>query len=485
MPKKILDPPTPPDCGASSLGLSPAVLAKRDAFTPEIWCPKPDPLRVTFDPWCDPYNPKAIIYNDVAKAYNYIKGKIPATPLVKTKRSDLFDMGVYFKLETVHKTGSFHARSAVYALHMLSKEERANGVVTASLGNWGMALANEAHRVGIPATIVLPVTTKNDVVEKCKDYGANVLTMGKNLEEAKKIAIDWVNDIGTGTFINGYDHPHVIAGSGSIGIEIVDQLPTTDVILVPIGGGGLIAGIAVAVKQLKPDVMIYGIESDKSCSFLKALDNEKPYKVDCPLDVAHSLATPTAGYNAFHTARSLIDKMVLVRDDWVTRAILQLAEEEQFIAEGAGAVALAAILSEPNVVPELRDKNVVCIVSGGNIDNITFSRALERAKRIEGRLITAKVKYTAQDKSACYKVLRVLANLKCNVITLLWDDKWMEECEIAKTHILVMFETSSFKHACRVKHVMESLFAGECEFTQECFQSQSICPCYPKLWPEL
>ncbi|KAI8424962.1 hypothetical protein MSG28_006867 [Choristoneura fumiferana] len=284
-----------PEHVKAPLGQSPATLANREFVKPSHWCPR--------SKWCKELK-----------------------------------MELYHKNEICHRSGSFNERGALYCLLMLTPEQKQAGVVTASTGNWAMALAHQGQKLGVPVTVVIPARTQPYTGERCAECGATVVRHGNDMAEAKRQA---------------YDHPHAIAAAGAIGKEILDQLPETDVILVPVGGGGLLAGIAVAAKHIKPEVLIY---SDKCCSFFKALENEQPYKTAVSRCLAESLAVPTVGFNAFHTARSLIDKMILVDDDWIARAMLHLTEQEKLVVEGAGAVGLAALLAVPQILPELRGK---------------------------------------------------------------------------------------------------------------------------------
>ncbi|CAB3249268.1 unnamed protein product [Arctia plantaginis] len=484
MPKKPYAPPVPPECGKASLGLPPSVLAKREKCDKNnTGCPTQVPYtaRVDYDHWCDPNQPKSVIYKDVVKAHSVIKETIQNTPLLMPKSKNLFDMELYLKIETLHESGSFHERSAIYALYMLSDEERADGVYTASIGNWGMALAHVGKKKGIKVTVVLPIKTSVDAVRRTQDYGAKVVISGQNLEEARLEAFNLIKQHGAGTYINGYDHPHVIAGAGSIGIELMEQLPNIDAILIPVGGGGLLAGIATVVKTLKPDTLIYGVESYESCCFFKAMDNEKPYATEC--SITAPLAVPTAGYNAFHTARSLIDKMVLVHSNWMNQVILRMAEEERYIVEVSGAVALAALFAKPYIVPELRDKRVVCIVTGANIACIPLSRALEHGLAVEGRSVSIKISLPNDNTKEYYKVLKIIANVGCNIIHYDSDNVWSTEDDLFKSYMTVMCSTRGLQHSCTLKRVMEKLFPNKCQFADVPFCGTTKCPCFPKLWP--
>ncbi|CAH1637802.1 unnamed protein product [Spodoptera littoralis] len=484
MPKKHTPPPLPqpPIKEKETLGLSPAVLGKRDFVKKDYWCPVPP--SIDFDPYSDPFNPKAVEYRQVVKADEMIKEIMQSTPLLKSKCCDKFGMDLYFKIETGSKTGSFHERSALYALLMLTPEERRGGVYTASVGNWAMALAYQGQLLHVHVTVVLPAHTQLSVISHCQEYGATVVLHGKTIFEARKRAFKLIHDQGHhGIYIDGYDHPNVIAAAGSIGVEILDQLPDTEAILVPIGGGGLIAGIAAYVKHIKPNVLIYGIEPGKSCGFAKAIHNERPYKIEAEMGLAASLTIPKVGDNAFHTAKSLIDKMVLIHDDFTARAIVHLIEMEKIIAEGAGAISLGALMCMPDILTELQGKKVVTIVTGGNIDLWPLKRAMIQGKAVEHRVVPLNLIITPRNIDLPSKAFRVFEQMDCNMLHCEFSGNhdWFEEGKLMQHSLTVIVETKGHKHACLLRHVMEKLFPGECEFDSEVFKPIVICSCFPKL----
>ncbi|KAF9415479.1 hypothetical protein HW555_006901 [Spodoptera exigua] len=364
--------------------------------------PNPYPPSIDFDPYCDPHNPKAVLFSHVVQADKMIKSNIDASPLLKSKCCDKFGMDLYFKVETGSKTGSFHERSALYALLMLTPEERKEGVYTASVGNWAMALAYQGQLLEVHVTVVLPEHTQLSIISHCEEYGATIVLHGKNIDEAREHAFKLMHDEERhGVYINGYDHPNVIAAAGSIGVEILDQLPETEAILVPVGGGGLIAGIAAFVKHANPNILIYGIEPGRSCSFSKAMHNERPYKIDDDIGLASSLNIHKVGYNAFHTARSLIDKML--------------------------------------------------VITPRNIDLPS-------------------------------KVFKIFKTMDCNILHSEFNGNhdWLEEGKLMQHSLTIICETKGYKHACLLRHVLEKLFPGQCEFHREVFKPIVYCSCFPK-----
>ncbi|XP_026742968.1 uncharacterized protein LOC113504741 [Trichoplusia ni] len=477
MPKAPLPAPAPPEC-KESLGQSPAVLAKRDIIHTESWCPNPN--QFDYDKFCDPKYPKTVHFSQILKAHDIIKEYIPPTLLTKSKCCKRFSMELYFKVETFHRTGSFHERAAIYSLVTLTPEQRHQGVVTASVGNWAMALAYQAYLFNIRVTVVLPVVTAFRVVDKCKSYGAHVLLYGNNFAEAKQRAFTLIAQ-SRGFYLNGFDHPHVIAGDGSVGIEIMQQLPDVEAILVPVGGGGLLAGVAAAVKHQNRKVLIYGIETVKSCGFFKAMDNENPYQIESQVGLANSLIVPKPGENAFHTARSLIDKMVLVDDDWIARAVLHLLEQENLVSEGAGAIALGSLLCLPDILPELHGKKVVCIVSGGNLEIFPMIKVITRAKIIEGCNVSLTVRISGgRTDYERRRIFKALKSLNCNITVCDLEREWLTEDKLIDSYVSIQFQTRNFKHALTVKNVMDKLFPNVCEFCEDTFKDIATCACFPR-----
>ncbi|XP_026314681.1 uncharacterized protein LOC113226313 [Hyposmocoma kahamanoa] len=282
-------------------------------------------------------------------------------------------------------------------------------------------------------------------------------------------------------YINGYDHPEAIAGSGSIGVEILDQLPETDVIMVPVGGGGLLSGITEYVKHVKPETLIYGVEPIKGCSFFKAMQNNKPYATVGTLPcIADKLLIPMIGVNAFYTAHSNISKMVLVDDDWINRAILELGETENIVVEGAGATSLAALLAVPTVLPELQGKTVVCVITSGNMDSITFPRCLQRGKAIEGRLIQFKVKLPSQSSREQSQIFTAIASTGCNLVECYYGPAWITSNSINYIWLHLKVGAFDLEQSCNLKIVMTKLFPDMCEFMEEPFSPIPTCACFPR-----
>ncbi|KAG5672796.1 hypothetical protein PVAND_002889 [Polypedilum vanderplanki] len=336
------------------------------------------------DPFCDERNPRIITFQDVCQAAFMIRGGVETTPCSRSHLSESCGMEIYLKKEFLQFTGSFKERGARNALLHLTPEQKKNGVVSASLGNHAQAIAYHGMKLNIPVTVVMPKEASIMKIQKCRNFKANVIVQGSDMAAAKKIAMELSRDKGM-PYINGYDHPYIMAGQGTIGLEIVEQCEGADAVIVPVGGGGLIAGIATAIKTLSPNTKIIGVESNKCPSFSKALENGGPIYTKNHATLADGLAVPKVGVNAYATIVPLLDKMIVVKEEWIALAILRMVELEKCVVEGAGAAGLAAILA--GHLDEYKGKKVVLLVCGGNIDTTAFGRCLERGMAAEGRLI--------------------------------------------------------------------------------------------------
>jgi threonine dehydratase len=326
----------------------------------------------------------AITIADIQAAAARIAGHVVPSPCpLSIPLSEATGCNIFCKLEYLQRTGSFKERGARNALMLLSSAGKTRGVIAASAGNHALGLAYHAQLLRIPATVVMPRFAPLTKVVNCQRLGATVLSHGANIAEARSRA-DEIAAEQQLTYINGYDDPAIIAGQGTVGLEILDQVPEVDAIIVPIGGAGLIAGIALAVKTRKPSVQIIGVEPERAASFTAALAAGKPVPVELKPTLADGLSVPMVGANAFQLARELVDKTVLVSEHDIALAVLRLLELEKAVVEGAGAAPLAACLA--GLLPELRGKNVMLPLCGGNIDTSLLGRVLERGLASDGRL---------------------------------------------------------------------------------------------------
>ncbi len=325
-----------------------------------------------------------VVFAEIQAAARRIAGHVVETPCPESiPLSEATGMRIACKLEYLQRTGSFKERGARNALELLEAAQRARGVTAASAGNHALGVAYHAQLLRIPATVVMPAFAPLTKVQNCRRLGARVLLHGANISEAKARADEIAASEGL-AYINGFDDPAIIAGQGTIGLEIAEQVPDVDAVIVPIGGAGLIAGAALALKTLKPSVQIIGVEPCRAASYAAALQAGQPVGVTMQPTLADGLAVPKVGANAFALARTLVDRSVLVDERHLALAILRLVELEKAVVEGAGAAPLAACLA--GLVPELRGKRVVLPLCGGNIDLTTLGRVIERGLASAGRL---------------------------------------------------------------------------------------------------
>lgn len=326
----------------------------------------------------------SVTFRDIQAAAGRIAGHVVLTPCpLSIPLSEAAGMKIFCKLEYLQRTGSFKERGARNALAQLPAKQKKRGVIAASAGNHALGLACHAQLLGIPATVVMPRFAPLMKVENCRRLGANVVLHGADLGEARTHA-DKLAAKERLTYINGFDDPAIIAGQGALGLEIARQVPDADAVVVPIGGAGLIAGMALALKKLKPKIQVIGVEPERAASFTAALRAGRPVRVELKPTLADGLAVAQVGANAFAIARGLVDKVVRVGEREIALAILRLLEMEKAVVEGGGAAPLAVCLA--GLVPELKGKKVVLPLSGGNIDTPILGRVLERGLASDGRL---------------------------------------------------------------------------------------------------
>jgi threonine dehydratase len=325
-----------------------------------------------------------ITFRDIEAAAARIKGAVYESPCARSiPLSELTGMEIYCKLDNLQRTGSFKERGARNALVQLSDEQKKKGVIAASAGNHAQALAYQGRLLGLPATVVMPKFAPLIKINNCQKLGATVVLEGRDFAEAKARACEIAAQQGL-AYIDGYDDPAIIAGQGTAGLEVVAQVPDLDAVIVPVGGGGLLAGVSLAVKTLRPEAKVIAVEADHVASFSAALRDGKPVHIETKPTLADGLAIAQVGSNAFEIARQHTDKVVLVTEEQIALAILRIVELEKGVVEGAAATTLAACLS--GQLPELAGKRVVLLLCGGNIDPNVLSRVIERGLVADGRL---------------------------------------------------------------------------------------------------
>jgi threonine dehydratase len=326
----------------------------------------------------------SVTFRDIQAAAARIARHVVASPCTHSiPLSEITGINIFCKLEYLQRTGSFKERGARNALELLPIKQKRRGVIAASAGNHALGLAYHAQLLRIPATVVMPRFAPLTKVSNCRRLGATVVLHGADIGEARARA-DEIAKKQKLTYINGFDDPDIIAGQGTLGWEVASQVPDLDAIIVPIGGAGLIAGVGLALKTLKPKVKIIGVEPECAASFTAACAAGKPVAVEMKPTLADGLAVPKVGANAFRLARDLVDRTVLVREHDIAVAILRLLELEKAVVEGAAAAPLAACMA--GLLPELKGKKVVLPLCGGNIDTPILGRVLERGLASDGRL---------------------------------------------------------------------------------------------------
>jgi len=331
----------------------------------------------------------------IKEASNVLRSNIHRTPLTfSTYFSHLVGREIYLKLENLQKTGSFKVRGALFKINSLLPEVRERGVVAASSGNHAQGVAYSASKLGVKATIVMPETAPPYKVNATRSYGARVILKGRVYDDAYVEAVKISRETGA-YFIHPFDDPYVIAGQGTIGLEICEDLPNVDTILVPVGGGGLISGIALSVKESlrSKDVRIIGVEPEGDPKLRQALVIGRPVEIVPKPSLADGVLTKTVGRLTFKIIKDYVDDVLVVDEDEIARAMYLLLERGKLLAEGAGALPLAAILKYGRGLP---GKEIVAVISGGNADLTTLYRVILRGLSAEGRL--AKIALELKDQ---------------------------------------------------------------------------------------
>jgi len=381
-------------------------------------------------------------FHDIETAADRIAGSIVETPCpASIPLSEATGMQIFCKLEYLQRTGSFKERGARNALLLLTPAQQKQGVVAASAGNHALGLAYHAQLLGIPATVVMPRFAPLTKVVNCRRLGARVLLEGGNIAEARARADEIAAADGL-TYINGFDDPAIIAGQGTIGLEIFRQVPALEAVIVPIGGAGLIAGIALALKKLSPSIRIFGVEPDRAASFTAAVAAGRPVEIPLKPTLADGLSVPKVGENAFNLVRGLVERTALVGEHDLALAVVRLMELEKAVVEGAGAAPLAACLA--GKFPELKGRKVVLPLCGGNIDLTTLDRVLERGLASDGRL--CRFTATISDRpGGLARFASLIAEQGASIIDIAHDRAFADE-DINSVTVHCVVETRDASH---------------------------------------
>ena len=358
------------------------------------------------------------------------------------------DADIILKTENLQVTGSFKVRGAAYKISQLSDEEKERGVIACSAGNHAQGVALAATKAGAKSLICLPDNAPISKVQATKKYGADVCLVPGVYDDAYNKALELRDEEGY-TFVHPFNDEDVIAGQGTIGLEILEQVPDLDAVIVPVGGGGLISGVAYAIKQLKPEVKVYGVQAAGAASMVKSVKEEKIKKLASVSTIADGIAVKEPGDLTFDLVSQYVDELVTVTDDEVAAAILALIEQQKLCAEGAGAVSVAAAMF--NKVP-VAGKKVVCLVSGGNIDVTILSRVIDRGLLKSGRTLSIQVNLV--DKPGQLQgVANCIADAGGNV-TYINHEKATEDMSITDAYLRITMETKNFEHIDEILHAL-------------------------------
>ena len=355
---------------------------------------------------------------------------------------------LYLKPENLQNTGSFKLRGSGYKIAMLSEEEKQRGVIACSAGNHAQGVALAAQKNGIKAVICLPDGAPISKVEATKSYGAEVCLVEGVYDDAYQKALQLRDEMGY-TFIHPFDDEDVIAGQGTIALELIEQLPKIDAVIVPIGGGGLISGMAYTLKTINPRIKVYGVQSAGAPSMKKAVESGKIEELSAVSTIADGIAVKKSGENTFALCKKYVDEIVTVSDDEISAAILALMEQHKLVTEGAGAVAVAAAMFHK---VDLKGKKTVCLLSGGNIDVTILSRVIKRGLLMSGR--SCQLMIELMDKPGQLKnVSRIIADLGGNV-TSVHHERANEGSDVNGCFLRILLETRNYEHIAQIKQAL-------------------------------
>jgi threonine dehydratase len=353
----------------------------------------------------------------VREAYQRIRGAIYFSPCPFSPNvTETSGQPVYLKLENLQRTGAFKERGALNKILTLSEQEKKRGVIAASAGNHAQGVAYHAKNNGISAKIVMPVMTPLVKINATKNFGAHVVLHGDGYDEACEEALRLAEKEQL-TFIHPFDDPAVIAGQGTIGLELLEQLPDLEAVVVPIGGGGLISGIACALKETNPAIRVVGVQAARMPSMLEALKVHKTTTIGINPTIADGIAVRRAGERTLKLIEKYVDEVVAVEEEEIASGILTLLEREKTLAEGAGAAAVAALLHRKT---KTKNKKTVALVCGGNIDVTLLSRIIERGLVKDARLVRLQI-HLSDRPGSLHQLTKIIAGHHANIVELQFD----------------------------------------------------------------
>jgi threonine dehydratase len=388
-----------------------------------------------------------VTFDDIRRAARQIEGAVVRTPAVPCSRlSALAGCRLTLKLENLQEIGSFKQRGALVRLLGLSAEEKRNGVIAMSAGNHAQGVAYHAQRLGIPATIVMPKGTPFSKIERTSGFGARVEVHGESLDQCRTFASKLAAE-GNLTLVHPYDDPLIVAGQGTLALELLEDVPDLDCIVAPIGGGGLIAGVAVAAKTLKPGIEIVGVQAAMYPSMLQALRGETP--TSGGETIAEGIAVKTPGKLTRKIVKELVAEILLADEPALEQAVLLLAEEAKQVAEGAGGAPLAAVLGNRE---RFKGRKVALIVGGGNIDSRLFASVLMRGLVREGRVVSLRVDITDRPGTLA-QVAKLIGDCGGNIIEI-HHQRMFRDVPAKRAELDAVVETRNATH---VREIVDRL----------------------------
>jgi threonine dehydratase len=391
----------------------------------------------------------AVTLQDVQAAHQRIRDFIYFTPAPHSDElSQITGQQVYLKLDNLQRTGAFKERGALNKILTLTDDEKRHGVIAASAGNHAQAVAYHATQRGIRARIVMPLMTPLVKVSSTTNFGADVILHGANYDEACAEATRLSEEDGM-TFLHPFDDDAVIAGQGTIGLELLEQISGLEAIVVPIGGGGLIGGVACAIKETNPRVRVIGVQTERLPSMLRAAEAGQPVTVPAEATIADGIAVRRAGEHTLPLVQRYVDELVTVDEEEIANAILVLLEREKTLAEGAGAVALASLLQHKT---SLNGQSTAVLVCGGNIDVSLLARIIERGLVKDGRRTRLRIHLTDRP-GALHSLTRIIADARANIVQTA-HDRAHYGVNLGDTVIDVTLETRGDAHIAEIGQML-------------------------------
>jgi threonine dehydratase len=388
---------------------------------------------------------------EIERARERINGFIYCSPCAHSEEISLLTgQQVYLKLDNLQRTGAFKERGALNRILTLSDEERKRGLIAASAGNHAQAVAYHASQRGIRSVIVMPMMTPLVKVSATRGFGAEVILFGANYDEACAKALELCQKEGL-TFLHPFDDAAVINGQGTIGLEMMDQVPGLEAVVIPIGGGGLISGVACAIKESNPSIRVIGVQTERLPSMLRAIQGGAPVTLPAEATIADGIAVRRAGDVTFPLVKQFVDEIVTVDEEEIAKAIMVLLEREKLLAEGAGAAALASLLQKKT---SLKNERTAVLVCGGNIDVSLLSKIIERGLVKDGRRMRLRI-HLSDRPGALHLLTRILMDQRTNIVQTQHDRAYYG-VNLGDTVIDMTLETRGFSH---ISQILEALAA--------------------------